>query len=62
MRAYVATTATIFLLLVIAHVARIYAEGRGVLNAAFIVFTGVSALLAIWGWKLFWGSSPKRAA
>ena len=39
MRAYIITTGTVFGLLVLAHVARIFAEEMRVANPAFIVTT-----------------------
>lgn len=49
MRAYVAITGIIFALIVVAHIARIMAEGTGLLSDPTIILTSALALcLAVW--------------
>lgn len=52
MRAYVITTGALFGLLTIAHVVRIILERRLVPDPVFILFTLLSAALAIWAWRV----------
>ena len=52
MRAYVITTGALFGLLTIAHVVRIILERRLVPDPIFILFTLLSAGLAIWAWRV----------
>jgi len=53
MRAYLVTTAVVFALLVLAHVARVVAEGWSVaMNPWFILTTIASAGLSLWGVRL----------
>ena len=49
MRCYVAATGVVFALMFIAHVARVIAEGSGILREPIIIVTTVASLgLAIW--------------
>jgi hypothetical protein len=49
MRAYIGTTAAVFLMLVIAHAARVVAEGSGPLrNPVFVTTTLVSLAFVLW--------------
>lgn len=49
MKAYVITTGVVFAALVIAHVARLFAEGAHLLTEPFFVLlTAAAASLAIW--------------
>jgi hypothetical protein len=52
MKAYVITTGVVFAALVIAHVARLFAEGLRLLTEPFFVLmTAAAAALAVWaGW------------
>jgi hypothetical protein len=52
MRAYVITTGALFGLLTIAHVVKIILERRLVPDPVFILFTLLSAGLAIWAWRV----------
>ncbi|MDB4914575.1 MAG: hypothetical protein JWM95_2219 [Gemmatimonadetes bacterium] len=48
MRAYVAVTGLIFGLLVVAHIMRIFAEGRSVVDLFYVIITSAAAALCIW--------------
>ncbi len=49
MRCYVAATGIVFALLVAAHVARLFAEGSGLLREPFFIGTSLASLaLAVW--------------
>ena len=49
MRCYVAATGVVLALMFIAHVARVIAEGSGILREPIIIVTTVASLgLAIW--------------
>ena len=51
MRAYVITTGILFALLVLAHVARLFAEGPGPLaDPFFLASTGMAAAMSLWAW------------
>ncbi len=52
MKTYVITTGVVFAALVIAHVARLFAEGPRLLTEPFFVLmTAAAAALAVWaGW------------
>ncbi len=53
MRTYVMITGILFAALVVAHAARLFAEGAGVAaNPFFAVITLLSAGLAGWAWYL----------
>ena len=53
MRAYVLTTGTVFGLIVLAHVWRIFEEGAHVATELpFILLTLTSAGLSLWAWRL----------
>jgi hypothetical protein len=54
MKAYVITTGLVFAALAIAHIARLFAEGAGLLTEPFFVVLTAAALgLAIWAaWLL----------
>ena len=59
MKAYVVTSGTIFALLVLAHIARVAAEGlRVAANPWFIASTLVAAGLSVWAFRLL-GTSAK---
>jgi hypothetical protein len=60
MKAYVATSGTIFGLLVIAHLLRVFAEGTRVASDAFfVVSTLIAAGLSLWAVRLL-RQSPQR--
>jgi hypothetical protein len=52
-KAYLATTGTVFGLIVVAHVWRAVAEGSGIVKSpVFILLTVASAALSVWAWRL----------
>ena len=53
MRAYVITTGLVFGLVVLAHIARLVAEGvRLAIDPFFALATVASAGLSLWAWRL----------
>ena len=49
MRCYVAATGIVFVLIFAAHIARLFAEGSGLLREPFFIGTSLAALaLAVW--------------
>lgn len=52
MRAYVTTTGVIFALLVIVHIWRVAAEGRGVVNPPYVLITAAAAAMSVWAWRV----------
>ncbi len=53
MRAYIVTTGTVFALITVAHIWRIFAEGAHLLKEPwFILLTLLTALLCIWAFSL----------
>ena len=51
MKAYVIASGGIFTLLTLAHIVRIFIEGRHFLTEpVFILFTLIAAALSIWAW------------
>jgi len=49
MRCYVMATGIVFALMFVAHIARVFAEGTGILREPMIIITSVLSLgLAIW--------------
>ena len=60
MRCYVVTTGMIFVALLVAHLARFYAEGAGILSSPAFVLTSVgSAAMAIWSWRVYRRLPPR---
>ena len=54
MRAYLLTTGVIFLLIVVAHVARVASEGAHLAaEPSFILLTGLALGMSIWAGVLF---------
>lgn len=54
MKAYLAISGTIFVLIVIAHVLRVVAEGTAMVRDPFFVFTTLLAgALSLWAFNLF---------
>jgi len=52
-KAYLATTGTVFGLLVVAHVWRAVAEGPAIAKSpVFILLTVAAAALSVWAWRL----------
>jgi len=61
MRAYVKTTGILFVLLVLAHIARAAAEGLQVLtDPAVAASTLISIALTAWAWRLIQNPSEER--
>ena len=53
MKAYLATTGTVFGLIVVAHVWRAVAEGPAIAKSpVFILLTVAAAALSVWAWRL----------
>jgi hypothetical protein len=58
MKAYLTTTGTVFGLITLAHIARIFAEGpRLAKDPVFLLLTLAAAVLCFWAWRLLWRSS-----
>jgi hypothetical protein len=56
MRAYVITTGTIFGLIFLAHLARLYLEGGDrARDPIFLALTALAAGLAAWAWRVHAG-------
>jgi hypothetical protein len=57
MKAYLVTTGTVFGLIVVAHVARVFAEGPHLAtDPVFLVLTFAATALSFWAWRLLWRS------
>ena len=53
-RCYIAVTGALFALMFVAHIARAFAEGSGLLREPFFIFTTVASVgLATWAAILF---------
>jgi hypothetical protein len=52
MKAYVATTATLFVLVTVVHVSRVVQESHLVRDPAFVLATAFSVALAAWALRL----------
>ena len=53
MKAYVITTGIVFALIVVAHVARVMAEGAQLLKEPSFIFTSLlSVALCVWAWRV----------
>ena len=53
MRAYVMTTGVVFALLALAHVWRVFVEGRSLAtNPWFIIVTVAATAMSLWAWRL----------
>jgi hypothetical protein len=58
MKAYLITTGTVFGLITLAHILRLFAEGpRLAKEPLFILLTMAAAGLSFWAWRLLWKSS-----
>jgi hypothetical protein len=57
MRAYLATTGTVFLLLTVAHIVRVFQETHLARQPWFWLVTVIPAILAVWALRLY----PKAA-
>jgi len=59
MKAYLLTTAILFALIVLAHIARMVAEGPKVAaDPFFLLLTLLAAGLSIWAFRLFFRRQP----
>lgn len=59
MKAYVITTGVIFVLITLAHILRVFAEGpRLAKDPFFILLTAIAVGLAVWAWRLLKRASP----
>jgi hypothetical protein len=59
MKAYVMTTGALFGLLTLAHLLRIFQEGRHLATDPwYLLITGAAAALGLWAWRLL--SRPAR--
>jgi hypothetical protein len=52
MRAYLMTTGSVFLLLTVAHIVRVFQETHLVREPWFWVVTVIPGVLAVWAWRL----------
>ncbi len=53
MKAYLITTGTVFALIVVAHIARMAAEGGHLFREpSFLLLTLFAAALSVWAWRL----------
>ena len=52
MKAYIIITGAIFGLIVVAHIARMFAEGPAVIGPVYILLTIAAAALCFWAWRL----------
>ena len=53
MKAYVATTGIVFLILTLVHLWRVYLEGTSLAKQPFFaIATLISAALCLWAWRL----------
>jgi hypothetical protein len=58
-RAYVITTGTVFALVFVAHLARLFLEGGPVArDPVFLALTALAAGLSAWAWRVL-GALPK---
>ena len=56
MKAYVMTTGTVFGLLTLVHIWRVFEERHLVKEPWYILITAAAAALSIWAWRLLWRS------
>ena len=57
MKAYVMVTGAVFGLVTLAHVWRLFVEGRLLANPWFVAITVISASLSAWAGRLAWSKS-----
>jgi hypothetical protein len=54
LKTYIVTTGITFVLVLVAHLARLYAEGFHLLREPTFAFTSLlSIALSVWAWRLF---------
>ncbi len=58
MRAYLATTAALFVLLTVAHIVRGFQETHLVREPWFLLMTVIPAILAVWALRLYRKTVP----
>lgn len=57
MKAYLITTGTVFGLITLVHVWRVFAEGQALaMDPPFVLLTIATAALCCWAWRLLWRS------
>ena len=54
MKVFLIVTATVFTLIVLAHIARITVEPEKAKDPWFLLFTLVAGGLGAWAWRLVW--------
>jgi hypothetical protein len=58
MKSYLITTGTVFSLITLAHILRVFAEGpRLAASPLFVLLTLLAAALSVWAWRLLRVSS-----
>jgi hypothetical protein len=60
MKAYIATTGALFLLLTVTHVVRVVQESHLARDPFFLVATVVAFALALWALRLLTKGAPQR--
>ena len=59
MKAYLITTGTVFGLIALAHIWRIFEEGSRLAKEPwFVLLTFAAAALSVWAWRLLGRSAP----
>lgn len=54
MRAYVTTTGLLYLALILAHLARLAAEGASPLSSpVFLLTTAAASAMVVWSWRVY---------
>ena len=60
MRAYIATTGVLFVLLTVTHVVRAFQETHLARDPWFLLVTVLSAALAVWALRIYRRAAPGR--
>ena len=64
MKAYIATTGILFVLLAVAHATRVFSEPHLARDPWFVLTTVISIALAVWAFRLYrstsWSQRPPR--
>jgi hypothetical protein len=54
MKAYVVSTGVVFLIIFLAHIARLFSEGMHPITQPVFIFTSLlSVTFTIWAWRIF---------
>ena len=61
MNAFLITVGTVFGLVVVAHVARVFVEPHMAAEPWFWLLTLLAAVLSAWAWCLFWITRKRRS-